>query len=208
MIKIDMALYHHLVSGHYDIQGDNTCYHAIYVLSGEIEISGNRYSAGDGCFVHSQAVATGVDAELYHFCVSPTAKENTQPGLQPILRATTTQTPGDAILRLDQVVFPPKARAYRHIHPGPGIRCLLAGELEIKSDHDTTTLQSGAAWYEDANSPVQATAGNMPETSFIRALILPAAFEGKPTIKLLNPDDEALPRLQTNKRHFDHRIQV
>ena len=41
--------------------------------------------------------------------------------------------PGEWILRCDRVDFPPGGVAYRHVHPGPGIRRLLFGELTIES---------------------------------------------------------------------------
>ena len=37
----------------------------------------------------------------------------------------------DTVLRCDRVDFPPGGVAYRHVHPGPGIRRILYGELTI-----------------------------------------------------------------------------
>ncbi len=64
-------------------------------------------------------------------------------------------------------------------------------------------METGQAWFEDAYSPVKAIAAPEGVTEFIRVMVLPAEFAGKPTIKLLNPDDEAKPKLQTNYRYFD-----
>ena len=38
------------------------------------------------------------------------------------------------IVRCDRVDFPPGSVAYRHTHPGPGIRCTLFGGLTIDSE--------------------------------------------------------------------------
>ncbi|MEH6726957.1 MAG: hypothetical protein V7703_12420, partial [Hyphomicrobiales bacterium] len=80
--------------------------------------------------------------------------------------------------------------------------------LQLKSEHNTEIMQPGQAWFEDANSPAQATAQAADTTAFIRAMILPVQFEGKPTFKLLNPEDMDKPALQTNKRFFDQRIEL
>jgi hypothetical protein len=36
------------------------------------------------------------------------------------------------LMRCDRVDFPPGGIAYTHTHRGPGIRCLLSGEIRIK----------------------------------------------------------------------------
>ena len=40
----------------------------------------------------------------------------------------------DWVMRCDRVDFPPGGIAYTHTHPGPGIRYLLHGELDITSE--------------------------------------------------------------------------
>ena len=111
---------------------------------------------------------------------------------------------GPALLRLDQVEFPPRAVAYRHVHPGPGFRVLVAGALEIISDHHRESMRPGDIWFEPAHSPVRAEAGESEAlTSFVRFLVLPIEFEGKPTIQILDADEAKLPRLQATKRHLE-----
>ncbi|HXG76878.1 MAG TPA: hypothetical protein VNJ53_09940 [Gaiellaceae bacterium] len=99
------------------------------------------------------------------------------------------------VARLDRVDFPPGGVAYRHVHPGPGIRFLVAGELTIEAPEGTRTYRAGEAWFEGAEHPVLATAGEV-ETAFVRVLLLPAEWAGKRTIRYLDPADEARPRLQ------------
>lgn len=113
------------------------------------------------------------------------------------------------LLRLDQVTFPPGAIAYRHVHPGAGYRVLVKGRLEIISDHDQQTVGPGDAWFEPAHSPVRAEASlTAPQSSFVRCMILPVEYQGKPTIEILDPEDAKLPRLQTTNRIIDEVIQV
>lgn len=112
--------------------------------------------------------------------------------------------PKETVFRLDRVTFPPGAVAYRHIHPGPGIRYLTRGKLEISSDHDTLIMQAGDTWFEGANAPVKATADPHATSEFVRVLLLPAEYQGRPTLKRLKPEDLEKPTLQTNHRYFDH----
>ena len=53
----------------------------------------------------------------------------------------------------------------------------------------------GEWWHEGADDPVVATAGDA-ETAFVRALVLPAEWAGKRTIRYVDRADEEKPRLQ------------
>jgi quercetin dioxygenase-like cupin family protein len=102
-----------------------------------------------------------------------------------------------SIARLDRVDFPPGGIAYRHVHPGPGIRYLLHGELTIdRGDGETRTYRAAEAWFEGADDPVLATASATEDTTFVRVLLLPGEWAGKRTIRYLDPGDEDKPRLQ------------
>jgi quercetin dioxygenase-like cupin family protein len=100
------------------------------------------------------------------------------------------------LVRCDRVDFPPGGVAYRHVHPGPGIRRLLFGELTIESDGETHTFRKREAWLEAAEQPVLATASATEETAFVRVLLLPAEWAGRRTIRYLDPADEDRPKLQ------------
>jgi Cupin domain len=104
--------------------------------------------------------------------------------------------PGEWLLRCDRVDFPPGGVAHRHVHPGPGIRRLLHGELTIARDDATHTYRAGESWFEDAADPVTATASPTEETAFVRVLLLPREWAGKRTIRYLDPADEQKPKLQ------------
>jgi quercetin dioxygenase-like cupin family protein len=100
------------------------------------------------------------------------------------------------LVRCDRVDFPPGGVAYRHVHPGPGIRRLLFGELTIEADDGTYTYGPGGAWYEGADYPVLAIASETEQSAFVRVLLLPAEWAGKRTIRYLDPADEDQPKLQ------------
>ena len=100
------------------------------------------------------------------------------------------------LVRCDRVDFPPGSVAYRHDHPGPGIRRLLFGELTIESGAGAHTYGPGDAWFEEAGFPVVATASESEPTAFVRVLLLPREWAGRRTIRYLDPADEERPKLQ------------
>ena len=103
---------------------------------------------------------------------------------------------GGHVVRCDRVDFPPGSVAHRHVHPGPGIRRILHGELTIEREGSSHTYRAGESWFEDADDPVLATASATEETAFVRVLLLPREWAGKRTIRYLDPADEEKPKLQ------------
>jgi hypothetical protein len=111
------------------------------------------------------------------------------------------------IMRCDRIDFPPGGVAYRHVHPGGGIRRLLHGSLRIEGpDGHTAEYGPGGAWFEGVEYPVLATASPTEETAFVRVMILPAEWEGKRTIRYVDPADEERPKLQRPTLFLDRRI--
>jgi quercetin dioxygenase-like cupin family protein len=113
------------------------------------------------------------------------------------LTAEVTLEPASGwIVRCDRIDFPPGGVAHRHVHPGPGIRRLLHGELALEAQGAERTYSAGGAWFEGADYPVLATASATEDTAFVRVLLLPHEWAGKRTIRYLDPADEAKPKLQ------------
>jgi hypothetical protein len=110
------------------------------------------------------------------------------------------------IVRCDRIDFPHGGVAYRHTHPGPGIRRLLYGSLRIEAHDHAETYGPGGAWFEDADYPVLATAGEVGDTAFVRVMLLPADWEGKRTITYVDPADDEKPRRQRATVFFDRRL--
>ncbi len=100
------------------------------------------------------------------------------------------------VVRCDRIDFQPGGVAYRHVHPGPGIRCLLAGSLRIEEAAGTTTYGPLDAWFEGAEHPVVATASESADTAFVRVLVLPGEWRGRRTIRYLDPADQERPGRQ------------
>lgn len=184
-------------------------HHAVYIISGVLKIAGRSIKAGDTAYIHTTNTETvDADSDVRLLCFTLEADGGWLPEVQAEQFATIRLADEQALMRLDEVRFPGCAIAYRHTHPGPGIRYLLHGELELESDDHTTVVHSGDAWFEDADSPVKATACVLAETTFVRCMILPLAFEGRPTIDILDPRDRSRPMRQVNQRHLDQRIQL
>jgi quercetin dioxygenase-like cupin family protein len=116
----------------------------------------------------------------------------------PALVWEVSEAPGSGnwVVRCDRVDFPPGGVAYRHVHPGPGVRRLLSGELTIDRDGERHIYRAGDSWYEGADDPVLATASDEEETAFVRVMLLPAEWAGKRTIRYVDPADDERPKLQ------------
>ena len=177
----------------------------LWVKSGAITVDGKTIHSNDGVYVNGQSqidYAAANAPQIIRFEITP-ASDSTPNDNNLLLSNTFTIPDEDSILRLDRVTFPANAVAYRHTHSGAGVRYLLCGQLQVATDDHTQLMQSGQAWFEDAYSPVKAAASSEGITEFIRVMVLPHEFLGKPTIKRLNPEDMVKPTLQTNKRYFD-----
>ena len=211
MAKVKMTIILETISegGHIDTDGLHT---ALWVAAGGLLFDGKIISAGEGLYLNSfinDRPSAVPGSKLVRFVVDPDEDTGiTSANRRVLMERILGPLPGDQFLRLDQVSFPPGARAYRHVHPGPGIRYLTKGSLEIRSDHGVENIAMGEAWFEDANSPVLAVAASDQPTAFVRAMILPLQFLGKPSISYLDSSDDDKPKLQTNKRFFDQPIEI
>lgn len=113
------------------------------------------------------------------------------------------------LVRCDRIDFPPGGIAYRHTHPGAGIRRLLFGSIRIEGpDAHTADYGPGGAWFEDFDYPVLATASTSEPTAFVRVMVLPREWEGKRTIRYVDPLDEEKPKLQRPTLFFDRQIDL
>ena len=129
---------------------------------------------------------------------------NNEPG-DALLAAPVDVRPG-WVMRHDRIDFPPGGIAYRHTHPGPGIRYLLFGRLTIDSGGEVHVYGPGDPWFESGPEPVLATASATEETAFVRVLLLPGEWAGKRTIAYVDPADEERPKLQRPTVYGEHPV--
>lgn len=209
MVNFFISLRREIVAGNTSIS-PTLGHRAVWVTQGSLIHGGQLIDAGSGEHTAPNQADTRAGyegAEILVFEVGRTSDFSPSPADgQALLTEYFDLQESQACLRLDQVTFPQDACAYRHTHPGPGIRYLVCGTLDIQADDHSSMKSAGDAWFEDANSPVKAMASTTETSSFVRAMILPVGYEGKSTIKILDPEDDQMPKLQTNKRFFDKRI--
>jgi quercetin dioxygenase-like cupin family protein len=109
---------------------------------------------------------------------------------------------GDLLWRGDSVAFPPGGVAHLHRHQGPGIRCVIEGELRVDTNGHSQAHRIGRAWFEAGPDPVFAQAGDKP-TRFVRVMILPRTLIGKSSIQYVNDEDKAKPKSQQYRVFVD-----
>jgi quercetin dioxygenase-like cupin family protein len=113
------------------------------------------------------------------------------------------QPEGDWLVRCDRVDFPPGGVAYRHTHPGPGIRVLLKGRIRIESAGESHEYGPLESWFESGPEPVFAEASPDEETAFVRVMLVPRELEGQRTIRYVDPADDEKPKLQRARIYLE-----
>lgn len=116
--------------------------------------------------------------------------------------------PASAVLmRCDRVDFPPGGEALTHVHQGPGIRCLLQGDIRIDALGQSHAYGPGEAWFEAGPDPVYAAASSGTPTGFARVMILPRSCQGKSSIRYVRPEDADKPKSQKYQIFADEFIE-
>ena len=185
----------------------DACPRVLYVRSGSITARSNgivatlaansAWHGGESC-----EVLAGKDgAEVYRW------ELRRDVGTGSVLRSELELNPkAPHLMRCDRVDFPPGGIAYTHTHRGPGIRCLLTGEIRIKVKGEEHLVRPGEAWFEAGPDPVLALASEREPTAFARVMILPAELLGKSSIKYVLPEDADKPKRQTYQMFVDDPI--
>jgi hypothetical protein len=112
------------------------------------------------------------------------------------------------LLRCDRVDFPPRGEALTHTHRGPGIRCLLRGNIRIDTQgasHEHGPLEP---WFEAGPDPVYAAASAEVATAFARVMILPRDLLGASSIRYVRPEDLQRPKSQSYQIFIDEPIEL
>lgn len=110
------------------------------------------------------------------------------------------------LMRCDRVSFPAGGEALTHVHAAPGVRCQLTGSLRVDSQGRRVRAWPGDSWVEHGPDEVYAKASSRSPSSFVRVMIIPAAYRGRPTITYVRPEDASKPKSQTYKRYLEHAI--
>jgi quercetin dioxygenase-like cupin family protein len=113
------------------------------------------------------------------------------------------------LMRADRVDFTPGGVALPHRHRGGGIRCLLAGALEVTvGEAPPRKVAPGGAWFESGREPVLAVSSKDEPTSFVRVAILPREIRGRTSIMYVDPKDAERGRPRTYTVFVDEPIEI
>ncbi len=182
----------------------------LYVLSGEAVVThgGQAAKVGEGQAWHgagqSSVTTFGRGATVLRYELGPAgdAAEPEWPSVASrlLLEHAIALDPARAyLMRCDRVDFAPGGEALPHGHKGGGIRCLIAGELEVRVGGAVGRVMTpGEAWFESGVEPVHAIASKTAPTAFIRVAVLPQEIRGQSSIVYVDPSSAAVkPRSYT-----------
>ena len=188
----------------------------LYVREGTVDIvaAAHRIAAGSAWHAAADiAVLTDGPAVILRFellLASPKAAESA-PGKVETRRLLEHAIALDRtrawLMRCDRVDFAPGDVALPHGHKGGGIRCLLAGTLEVTvGDGPSRLMRPGDAWFESGREPVLAKSSADAPTAFVRVSVLPREIRGQSSIVYVDPADAARGRPRQYTVYVDEPI--
>jgi len=85
------------------------------------------------------------------------------------------------LFRLDAIVDNEGSTGL-HSHPGSGIRCMLDGQLRVRSDkgESSDNTRPGDCWYEEGAYPLVSTSDPGNKATFLRGMGLPPEYDKYP----------------------------
>jgi hypothetical protein len=173
-----------------------------FVVHGAVAIAGRAYGDGEAWCgedaIAPRAGAAGATVWRWELAAAGQMPESA-PGLRSLPKLAVpldTLPAGGLLLRGDSVAFGPGGCAYRHVHQGPGIRCLIEGGIRIDVHGASTSYGPGGAWFEAGPDPVFAQAADRA-SRFIRVMVLPCALLGRSSIRYVDAADRERPKAQT-----------
>ncbi|MCZ6772720.1 MAG: hypothetical protein O7G83_12205 [Proteobacteria bacterium] len=93
------------------------------------------------------------------------------------------------LFRCDGIEMARDGVAPLHVHPGPGLRCMIEGGLTVDDDGKIEEHREGDCWYETNVQPITARSTGAVGTRFVRVMILAPEFEGYRTAQFIDPAD-------------------
>jgi quercetin dioxygenase-like cupin family protein len=156
----------------------------LYVLRGHltVKIGGNdlRTSENHARFssteVEAAAGPNGATVLRYELLAAGAQEVNGGPDVASTMLLETPielERSESYLMRCDRVDFAPRGVAPLHRHRGGGIRCLIAGGLEVRVGDHANRYEPGQAWFESGREQVYAVASREGSTAFIRVSVFP-----------------------------------
>lgn len=178
---------------------------ALYLHSGAATVGGDALQAGMAVFSDDAITATG-SGVLWRFEVSrrePDWRLAPEDRGRLLLAHPLRRDPAlPFTLRLDRVTFTPGEETPKHGHFGQGIRRLLSGRLLMTIGDRVQRREAGETWFESGEEPVTAR-GLVPDTAFLRAMVLEGDMKGRSSFRAWTPEDETRPRQVTYTLYLD-----
>jgi hypothetical protein len=191
------------------------CVRAIYVIHGGLRVHAEQFSGvlgGNSAFhaTNSVRLAAGnlvtwiLRWELARAGAADALAMGEGVSSKKLLTAPMVlNTSKEYLLRCDRVDFPPDGEALTHTHKGGGIRCLLAGGIDIHTNNTVHRYAPLEPWYEAGPEPVYAKAAPTMASGFARVMILPRELLGKSSISYVKAEDLNKPKNQKYQVFID-----
>jgi len=192
----------------------------LYLRHGRAAINGRAVKEGEAIYCDDavEMTSTGGWSQIWRWdLVAPNARPQLLEGTGVLsslrmsrIISTLAMLPETRwLLRLDQINAPAGRVADRHQHPGPGVRCLLEGTFNVQQDAESARdLMPGDAWWETGSDTVIAWGSRQMATQFLRGMVLPTDWEGRPTGTWLSGEAAAATARGNWKLHLDQIITV
>src|ERR671933_1479593 len=101
------------------------------------------------------------------------------PGSSELLSARIELDAGaEHLFRCDRVDLPAGSVTPKHTHAGPGLRCVLHGDVRAEVGGRKSFRRAGEGWFEPGAAPIVGRMSPREPTAFVRGLILPANLRG------------------------------
>jgi quercetin dioxygenase-like cupin family protein len=154
--------------------------------------SGSAWHGVGGAALATEAAAVMLRFELLAGSEAPESSVGKVESRRLLEHAIDVDRARAWLLRCDRVDFAPGDVALPHGHKGGGIRCLLAGTLQVTvGDRPPRLMRPGDAWFESGREPVLAKSSGDAPTAFVRVSVLPREIRGQSSIVYVDPADAA-----------------
>ena len=207
---MELHLFEDIIAAGQHVVFSGTIARAIYVTAGRVATEGSDLVSDDGFVACGSIsiVAGSEGASLWRWDLSDADQRSATHRIAKKLSGPvpTELANADSFLRLDSVAFPPAGTAMLHTHQGPGIRCLREGLVRIDTEGTSTSFGPGGAWFEGGPEPVFLQAVKDIPSRFIRAMVLPKALSGKPSIQYVLAEDRKKPKSQIYRNFGEVRL--
>ena len=202
------------------VLGGGSAVRALYVIHGGLRVRSGNFSGtfGGNSAFHTTDAAQLAAGQLVTWTLrweltpagagDALASGNGVTSRKLLTAPMALDSANDYLLRCDRVEFPPDGEALTHTHKGGGIRCLLAGGIDIHTGGAVHRYAPLEPWFEAGPDPVYAKACPAMTTSFVRVMILPRELLGQSSISYVKLEDRDTPKHQQYQIFVDAPITV